>query len=389
MKKKAAVGLLVVIASAILGWVVREKFDSEKAGYIVAVAAMTAAIVPIFLSGSDRGTRITTSGDNSPGVVGGDYSVNPKDTPKEKSEVQASGLPLERESALSIGTSGNFSPGFVARDYVVNHNEKIEITQATVKQEAATKRKTWRELDATLFPSINETPAANAVIFETFLMTMVEMFERMPYTEFILLVNQREITTGEKKLPAYTVLCYQPGFCSNAHRKYRKFVDLYLAWKDASKNPENRAAIERERLQQGAILEGWTRNIEFPDSFHWLPIRCVCDSIGRTLTLTASTDFSVNLASYPDHLATTKELMLFIGSRANISGAAVMGDIGWIGGNYSLQKLVVAMMDGKLDLKNIRVNADDSNEWDYVNGEFDEEVRLFEKRGSGTTPPNA
>ncbi len=84
--KKAALGVLLLVVSCVLGWGVYKRFGSEKAGYIVAVVTMAAAIVPIFLHESTPGstTNIKTTGAQSPGVVRGDFNVTQTTMPEKK-----------------------------------------------------------------------------------------------------------------------------------------------------------------------------------------------------------------------------------------------------------------------------------------------------------------
>lgn len=84
--KKAALGVLLLVVSCALGRVVYKRFGSEKAGYIVAVVTMAAAIIPIFLHESTPGSTTfnNTTGDQSPAEVHGDYIVTQTTTPEKK-----------------------------------------------------------------------------------------------------------------------------------------------------------------------------------------------------------------------------------------------------------------------------------------------------------------
>jgi hypothetical protein len=86
--KKAALGVLLLVLSCALGWGVYKWFGSEKAGYIVAVVTMAAAIIPIFFHEpppqSRSTTYNTTTGNQSPAEVHGDFIVTQTTTPPRK-----------------------------------------------------------------------------------------------------------------------------------------------------------------------------------------------------------------------------------------------------------------------------------------------------------------
>jgi hypothetical protein len=56
----------------------------------------------------------------------------------------------------------------------------------------------------------------------------------------------------------------------------------------------------------------------------------------------------------------------------------MIGDIGWASNNYPLLKLVIKFMDDRsINVGDIRFNANDDEEWDYLNGSFDAEIGRF------------
>jgi hypothetical protein len=121
--------------------------------------------------------------------------------------------------------------------------------------------------------------------------------------------------------------------------------------------------------------------LKVPSSPSWTPIQCICDGAAKRLTLHVVPKLSLDPADYPDHLATSQELLQFIGSYSNLK-LAFGGDVAWVANNYSLMKLTIAVLDRNLDMGRVRIAVDDPNEWDYINGEFDGEVRRFGNKPS-------
>lgn len=133
-------------------------------------------------------------------------------------------------------------------------------------------------------------------------------------------------------------------------------------------------------------MDGWTTQFQgIPETPKSTPIKCICDSVGKTMTIAIAEKSSLDPKDYPNQLKSTSDLLSLIGTYANAKGIVAGGDIGWAVNNYSLMKLTVAMLDHKLNLGNIVVNVDDPEEWDYKNGEFDEEIRIFEEKNSAGT----
>ena len=272
----------------------------------------------------------------------------------------------------NVSTTGDYSPGIVYGNFIIN--------QTVVHQEAVAKRRTWRALDSATFPPLGDTKVAKLAVWDSFLLTVAEMYGQESYTEFTILVNADEIVVEGEHVPRYVVVSYQPGLCSNALKEYRQFVEQYYAWRNAQPG-ESRTALEQERQKREARLKEWAPSIQVPSSPSWMPIQCICDGAGKRLTLHVVPKLSLDPTDYPDHLATTQELLQFLGSYSNLK-LAFVGDVGWAANNYSLMKLTIAVLDRNLDMGRVRIAVDDQNEWDYINGEFDEEVRRFSNKTS-------
>lgn len=282
-------------------------------------------------------------------------------------------LPGKKKApVLNISTTGDYSPGIVYGNFIIN--------QTIVHQEAVAKRRTWRALDSATFPPLGDTKAAKLAVWDSLLHAVAEMYGQQPYTEFTILVNTDEIVVEGEHVPRYVVVSYQLGLCSNALKEYRQFVEQYYAWRNAPPG-EARTSLEQERLKRGARLQEWSPSIQVPSSPSWTPIQCICDGAAKRLTLHVVPKLSLDPADYPDHLATSQELLQFIGSYSNLK-LAFGGDVGWAANNYSLMKLTIAVLDRNLDMGRVRIAVDDPNEWDYINGEFDEEVRRFGNKPS-------
>jgi len=126
--------LTLVVVAAILA------APAEKTGLqrvaaiflgILGGAAAVAEIAGLFdrlwprLSKSDkaRGDKISTTGNHSPGKVGGDFVIGETKSTKRKPRKRRG----DRETSDTIDTKGAFSPGKIDGDYVVSKaNEKKE-----------------------------------------------------------------------------------------------------------------------------------------------------------------------------------------------------------------------------------------------------------------------
>ena len=92
------------------------------------------------------------------------------------------------------------------------------------------------------------------------------------------------------------------------------------------------------------------------------------------IKVTSVEKYSLDPADYHEHLSITSEMMRYIASSARLSFAFV-GDLGWAINNFRITKLLISISDrDPIDPAIIRINANDFEEWDYLNSKFEAET---------------
>ena len=72
--------------------------------------------------------------------------------------------------------------------------------------------------------------------------------------------------------------------------------------------------------------------------------------------------------------------MEFVAAIVNSGPVTFIGDPLWIP-SYSWVKFLTSFLDNRsIDLGRIQINADDPEEWDFINTEFDYEIEAMKKQ---------
>jgi len=89
-----------------------------------------------------------------------------------------------------------------------------------------------------------------------------------------------------------------------------------------------------------------------------------------------SLPLSADPATYASGMSSTSDVLRFLASIRNSGSVAYLGDVTWYNKNYSLLKLWADLLDhGNIDIDRLRINAEDYEEWDYLNPVVDLEVK--------------
>lgn len=268
-----------------------------------------------------------------------------------------------------VVTTGDFSPGVVHGNY--------NVTQTIVRQYEQARRKTWRKLGEASFPLLRESADSKDQLWRTLSLAAALTFHQRAFTQFTFIVFKNVREAEGSNFPVYTLLTSQFAFCATANKLYEWLMRSLIEWKNSGASAEARAEIENQWQLQHAPVIDWSLTGDVAIATGWNAVQCSCDAATKTCDFSSLKTHSMDPADYPDHLRTTTDLLHYIVSAFNTE-LWFAGDIGWYEANYSLMKLWVELVDHKaITFSNIRINADDAEEWDYLNGAFDTEVRRF------------
>lgn len=269
------------------------------------------------------------------------------------------------DKPAKIETHGDQSPGYVGGNFTV--------TKTIVQQCQQSRRKTWRPLDEIDYPAIvNDEDRRNKYTFQLAL-HLHRAFSNSGYTAFTGLVGLREAPMPDDAdpIPVYCLVTHRSEF-TGALRKTWKY--LY--------NP-NIATDDKEKLQAdlnaqaGHLFKTWSVDLSLPFANRQVAVHFVYDPDSQRIYIGPPPHASTTPASYPDKLRTTSELFAFLSAIIG-APAVLLGDIKCITSYYPLFKVAIDLLDHRPLLRDrIRVNVNDCEEWDYINPIADEEVGRY------------
>lgn len=267
-----------------------------------------------------------------------------------------------------IKTFGDMSPGYVNGNYIIN--------QTIVDQYNSIKRKKWRNIDQIRYSVLHDNNNFRTGFLQHLVLALHKTFKDAGYTKFINDLIMYDYTIDNNDLTIYELLSHQPVFSENFRREHINSIERILS---LQKNNDEKGFDEYKYefiKQWDSHFSGW--NIQYDVVFAevWMPVEIIYDPIIKNITVRTIRNFSTNPKDYENGIVTTSEMLHLLASLDKFP-IAYWGDFVWLKDNYPLLKLFIYVADNhEYNLGHIRINADDFEEWDYVNRDYDEEIKI-------------
>jgi hypothetical protein len=254
------------------------------------------------------------------------------------------------------------------------------ISRQIAAQAAQKRRKTWRDLSHTFIPMIGGVSEKSNSFFISVMFRALELtFGDRAFTEFIGLLRYAERSVHDQTVPIYYLLCHEIEFCEAVRRMTERLLRSYSTARQQGQDAMSYIKQEEQKAVD-AFNHQWTTQASFAISERWLPLQFVVDPAKNTMSI-EEVPMSLDPLEYPSGISTTSESLRFLASFVNAEGTAIAGDVIWYKDNYSLLKVWVDLIDhGTIEIGRLRINAEDYEEWDYLNPRVDLEIKNFEKR---------
>lgn len=268
-----------------------------------------------------------------------------------------------------VTTHGDLSPGIVGGDY--------KVTQTIVNQRVETRRKSWRMLDEIDYPALVDDEERRAKYAFQLALHLHRTFQSQGYTAFTSFMSLREapIPETDKKTPVYCLITHRSEFSGSLRHSW-KFLH------NPSIPMEQRQAHQDElNAQVGDLLRTWSFDLRPPFVDRLVATQFIYDPDSHRIAIGPPPHTSTAPDSYPDKVRTTSELLVLLSA---ITGNPMVywGDTACISSHYPLFKLVFAVFDNKAWQPDcVRVNVHDPEEWDYINPAADAEVGRYDETG--------
>lgn len=272
-----------------------------------------------------------------------------------------------RKKSQQIETQGNMSPGYVGRDFIIN--------QTIIDQYNSSQRKKWRQLEHAYCPVLQDNSNFRVGFLQHIAIALHNTFLNNGYTRFVNNLRTFKEVINDNELVFYELVSHQPTFCEQLRREYSKSIERILDIKEKGdiNDLEN---LKKEFIERwNSYFYDWKLSHKVIFSNDWMPTEFIYDPATKQITIQAIDILTANPKDYEEGITTTSELFQFIASVIKLP-IIYLGDFVWLKENYPLMKLFIEISDNQqYRLDRVRVNAHDYEEWDYVNRDFDEEVR--------------
>ena len=220
---------------------------------------------------------------------------------------------------------------------------------------------------------------SNSIFISEMFRALELTFGDRAFAEFTGLLRHTERSVHGQTVPLYYLLCHEIEFCEAVRRMTERLIRSYSIAKQQGQQAINYLKQEEQKVVD-AFNQQWTTWASFDLSVKWLPLQFTVDPAKRKMSI-EDLPMSLDPLEYPSGISTTSESLRFLASFVNAEGAAYFGDVTWYNDNYSLLKVWTDLIDhGTVEIDRLRINAEDYEEWDYVNPRVDLEIKNFEKR---------
>jgi hypothetical protein len=259
-------------------------------------------------------------------------------------------------------------------DYVVNKH--------IVTKNKSIKRKRWRRLESVLYPVHRDSSTNRDNFINVLAIALFDTFRKETYIKFTSIFRVSKKEKQGYEIIVYNLMSHQPEFAENIRREssrhYNEVITLIERNAD-KKDIEKLNQKERERWEK--CFDDWTVDL-FPVPFRdsWSTIDLVYDAPSKYICIRPPEQVSTRIEDYDDNIETMSELFQFIAAISEFS-TANFGNLVWLFGNYPLMKLITDIVEHRaVRLERIRINANDYEEWDYINKKYDQEVKEYERK---------
>ena len=241
--------------------------------------------------------------------------------------------------------------------------------KTTIHQYQQSKRKQWRELELVVYPTwdLERDLATNYPVH--LIVALHRTFATRGYTTFTseICIEDRKNEEGE-----YTVI----QLVSHQIKYLGELRSLWKSlWDPRFPVEERRAIQEQENQESLALQRSWQLDFRLLPTKGRLAYEFVYDPDGRSISIRPHDSAPISPDEYPEKLQRTSELLLFLNvlQHPNI---LLTYDISTVNRYYPLAKLMLDILDREpLSLGKVRINADDYEEWDYLNPQADLELQ--------------
>jgi hypothetical protein len=269
-----------------------------------------------------------------------------------------------------ISTSGDFSPGYVGGNYVVY------LTGHLAQEFAASKLKQWRKIESLkfLWPGSIEDAVGS---FRTAIGLAGEILKsrNQPFGHFTASFSAG-VAASPLKCHQFQCVGNQPELFQEIRAVQKRWVLNTSEATDKGDDSSIRLLKNKMLEEQRRIHESWSIGFHMNIfDWNWHAVQFSCDYLNRRVELSSEMHYNLDPATYPNHLTTTSDVIAWLVAMSRTHDFAFVDHFELVWRNYPLTKLFCYLLDhGSVDWSRIQFGDSDYEVWDYVYPEFDHEV---------------
>ena len=255
-----------------------------------------------------------------------------------------------------------------------------ETINVFVEQSRRNARIQWRSIEI-----LNYTVREDSDRFRTWFVldscrALHEVFSSKGYKRFTALFSPASAKRDDQDLFVYGMYCHEIKFVSAIRARA---TDRILLMERAHGLPvEDRTKIATEYEQESSnFFAKWHVHSKIDFSRPGV-LEFEYDPDAMAMSVRSKADLSLDPLDYEHRVETTSELLSYVGATwTSIFG--FMGDIEETMKNWPLLKVATRVLDkAGIEVEKIRINADDYEQWDYINPELDAELAQYRRKAT-------
>lgn len=232
----------------------------------------------------------------------------------------------------------------------------------------------WRTLEDLTYPLITLDETSVGIFLGDLAFALIQTFGSESQQQFTMLYRLEERVRDGTNFKAFQLYCHKADFLRTLKDYKTELISTSLRMQTEGRTEEEIEAYRKGMiLRKISALKGWKIQPDFLifNSFGALHIMMNHETL--TIELTTANMLSLNSDDYSAGVKTTSELLCFLASAFNLEMGTVNFDRLWE--HPSLAPLLVDILDKVgIDMNGVRFNADNDEEWSYVNTRFGVEV---------------
>jgi hypothetical protein len=235
----------------------------------------------------------------------------------------------------------------------------------------------WVKFELSTLPVLRDSQANRNELIRLFRNCLIRVFKDS-YQSFSILLNVKLHDEAQPEgIASYTLFGPQRNFIYECDKEHREEMTKLLT---ARLDPDWQAAKERIKLQSvedEKIFRDWRimHNVEFES----LPVavNIEYDPSMKRIKIISDNEESTNPKHYDNEVKTSSEAIRFLCVMLKKRYANI-GDVGYQLEFLPLLKLMIDFYDKKpIDLDNFRCREQSPEEWDYINHDFQAQLKGY------------